>query len=208
VRVPRVQGEKLIVSQQQLVPEPQDESTSASQGNEAIYQHLYKPRNSNMPKDEHPSTFEETIPPYSYRAQDRAAQNQTDPAHSAHFHETNARVRRARRQRFSPDGDALENGYRPYQQQQQYSQVPPWARPQPQRNSHILRWLIMIVLAIILIKPLLILIGSLFLAGLTLLGVFILIPLVILGLLIIAGFVLTILGIVLGRVVWRGMWRW
>jgi hypothetical protein len=187
------------VSQQQLVPEPQDESTNGSQENEALHQHLYKPRNSNMPKDEHPSTFEETIPPYSYRAQDRAAQNQADAAHSAHFHETNARVRQARRQRFSPDGDALENGYRPYQQQQ-YSQVPPWARPQQQRNSHALRWFIIIVMAIVLIKPLLILIGGLFLAGLTALGIIILIPFIILGLLIIVGFVLAMLG--------RAMWRW
>jgi hypothetical protein len=191
------------VSQQQLVPEPQDESTNGSQENEAIYQHLYKPRNSNMPKDEHPSTFEETIPPYSYRAQDRAAQNPADPAQSAHFHETNARVRQARRQRFSPDGDALENGYRPYQQQQ-YFQVPPWARPQPQRNAHVLRWLFAIVMAIILIKPLLILVGGLFIASLSLLGIFVLIPFVILGILIIVGFVLALLGTVLGR----GMWRW
>ncbi len=205
-----LQGE-LIVSQQQLVPEPQDESANGSQENEEIDRHLYKPahtRGSAMPKEEHPSTFEETIPPYSYHAQDRVTQNPADPAHSAHFHETNARERQSRRRRFSPDGDALENGYQPYQQQQRmYSQVPPWARPQPQRNSHILRWLVLIVMAILLIKPLLALIGGLFLAGLTVLSLIILIPLIILGILILVGFVLAILGIVLGRAVWRSFWH-
>ncbi len=195
------------MSQQQLVPEPQDESTTDSQENEEIYQHLYKPRSSDMPKEEHPSTFEETIPPYSYHAQDRITQSPADPAHSAHFHETNARQRQSRRQRFSPDGDALENGYRPHQQQQ-YSRVPPWARPQPQRNSHVLRWLILIVIAIIFIKPLLALIGGLFIAGVTVLGLIILIPVIVLGILIIAGFVLAVLGIILGRAVWRSIWRW
>jgi membrane glycosyltransferase len=197
------------VSQQQLVPEPQDESANGSQENAEIDRHLYKSartRSSDMPKEEHPSTFEETIPPYSYHAQDRVTQNLTDPAHSAHFHETNARERQSRRRRFSPDGDALENGYRPYQQQQ-YHQVPPWARPQPQRNSHILRWLVLIVMTILFIKPLLVLLGALFLTGVTVLGLIILIPLIILGVLILVGVVLAILGIVLGRAVWRGIWH-
>ena len=194
------------MSQQQLVPEPQDESANGSQENEEIDRHLYKSahtRSSDKPKDEHPSTFEETIPPYSYHAQDRVAQNPADPAHSAHFHETNARERQARRRRFSPDGDALENGYRPYQQQ--YSQVPSWARPQRQRNSHFLRWLVLVILVILLIKPLLVLIGGLFLAGLT---VFILIPLIVLGVLLLVGLVLAIVGIVVGHAVWRSIWRW
>jgi hypothetical protein len=198
------------VSQQQLVPEPQDGSSSDSQGNEEIYKRPYKSaRSGNMPKDEHPSTFEETIPPHSYRAQDRVTHNTPDPRSGAHFHETNAHERQSRRRRFSPDGDALENGYQPYRQQQRvYTQVPPWARPQQHKNRHVLRWIVMLILAIILIKPLLILIGGLFLAGLTLLGFIILIPLIVLGALLLAGLVLAILGIVLGRAVWRGIWRW
>lgn len=197
------------MSQQELVPEPQDGSTTAAQENEEIYQRPYKAgraRNA-MPKEEHPSTFEETIPPYSYRAQDRVTQNTPDPAHGAHFHETNARERQSRRRRFSPDGDSLENGYRPYQQQQS-SQVPSWARPQPQKHSHFLRWLVLIVLAIVLIKPFLVLIGALFLAGLTVLAFIILIPFIILGVFLLAAFVLAILGIVMGRAVWRSIWRW
>ena len=198
------------MSQQQLVPEPQDGSMRVAQENEEIYQHPYKSarvRNA-MPKEEHPSTFEETIPPFSYRAQDRVTQNTPDPARGAHFHETNARERQSRRRRFSPDGDALENGYRPYQQQQRMSyQVPPWARPQQQRHSHFLRWFVLVVVAIVLIKPLLVLIGGLFLAGLTVLAFIILIPLIVLGVLLLAAVVLAILGLVLGRAMWRSIWR-
>ena len=198
------------MSQQQLVPEPQDGSSSGSQGNEELYKRPYKSaRSSNMPKDEHPSTFEETIPPYSYRAQDRITQNTPDPRNSAHLHETNAHERQSRRRRFSPDGDALENGYQPYRQQQRtYNQVPSWARPQQHKNTHFLRWIIMLALVIIFIKPLVILIGGLFLAGVTVLGLIILIPLIILGALLLAGLVLVILGMVLGRAVWRSIWRW
>jgi hypothetical protein len=198
------------VSQQQLVPEPQDGSSSDSQGNEEIYKRPYKAaRSSNMPKDEHPSTFEETIPPYSYRAQDRVTSNTPDAGSGAHLHETNAQQRQSRRRRFSPDGDALENGYQPYRQQQRmYGQVPSWARPQQHKNRHILRWIVLLVLAILFIKPLIILVGGIFFAGLTVLGLIILIPLIIVGALLLTGLVLAILGVVLGRAVWRSIWRW
>ncbi len=197
------------MSQQQLVPEPQDGSSSSSQGNEEIYKRPYKSaRSSNMPKDEHPSTFEETIPPYSYRAQDRVTQNTPEPANRAHFYETNASERQSRRRRFSPDGDALENGYQPYRQQQRMrSQVPSWARPQQHKNRHLLRWIILLVLVIVFIKPLIILIGGLFLAGLTVIGFIILIPLIVLGVLLVVGLMLAILGMGLGRAVWRSIWR-
>lgn len=195
------------MSQQQLVPEPQD---GDSQGNEEIYKRPYKAaRSSNMPKDEHPSTFEETIPPHSYRAQDRVTRNTPDPGSGAHLHETNAQQRQSRRRRFSPDGDALENGYQPYRQQQRmYGQAPSWARPQQHKNTHFLRWIIMLALVIIFIKPLVILVGGLFFAGLTVLGFIVLIPLIILGALLLIGLVLAVLGIVLGRAVWRSIWRW
>ncbi len=195
------------MSQQQLVPEPQD---GDSQGSEETYKRPYKAaRSSNMPKDEHPSTFEETIPPYSYRAQDRVTRNTPDPGSGAHLRETNAQERQSRRRRFSPDGDALENGYQPYRQQQRmYGQVPSWARPQQHKNKHLLRWIITLALVIIFIKPLIILVGGIFFAGLTVLGFIILIPLIVLGALLLAGLVLAILGLVLGRAVWRSIWRW
>ena len=199
------------MSQQQLVPEPQDGNSSDTQGSEEIYKRPYKSaRSKNMPKDEHPSTFEETIPPHSYRAQDRVTQNTPDPLSGAHFHETNAHERQSRRRRFSPDGDALENGYQPYRQQQQrvYNQVPPWARPQQHRSRRVLRWIVLFVLALVLIKPFLILMGGLLLAGLAVLGFIILIPLIIVGVLLLVGLMFAIFGIGLGRAVWRGIWRW
>jgi hypothetical protein len=200
------------MSQQQLVPEPQDGSEHG--GNEEIYQQYYKvakSKSGGVPKDEHPSTFEASIPPYSYRAQDTAthAYNSADPAYTAHPHEIDARARQYRRQRFSPDGDALENGYRPYQQQQRMQyQVPSWARPQQHNGPHVLRWLVLIVLGIVFIKLVLVLIGALFLVGLGVLAFIILIPLIVIGALLVAGVVLGILGIVLGRAVWRSGWRW
>ncbi len=201
------------MSQQHLVPEPQDGSERPANAgdNEEIYQQLYKSAKSksgDVPKDEHPSTFEASIPPYSYRAQDTTyAHNSADPAYNAHPHEMDTRARQYRRRHFSPDGDALENGYRPYQRQERMQyQVPSWARPQQHNGPHVLRWLVLIVLGIVLIKPLLVIIGALFLAGL--LAFIILIPLIILGVLIIAGVVLAILGIMLGRSIWHGGWRW
>ena len=188
------------MSQQEFAPQQ-------SAGDEEIYTQPYKAsqRNSSELKEEHPSTFEESIPPHSYRAQDSASQRSYDPAYTAHPHETDMRARRSRRWRFSPDGDALENGYRPYQQRQRmYYQPPMWARPQQHSGLRLLRWLALVVLAILLIKPLLILLGALFLAGLGILALIILIPLILIGTVL----VLTLIGLILGRAVWRGGWRW
>jgi hypothetical protein len=194
----------------QIMPEPQQgRKRPAGYGDEEVYRQPYKtPKSGNVPKDEHPSTFEATIPPYSYRAQDAASRRAYDPAHTAHPHETDERARRDRRRRFSPDGDALENGYRPYQQQQMYHQVPSWARPQQHNGPHVLRWIVLIVLGIILVKPLLILMGALFLAGLGMLAFIILVPLIVIGAVLVIALILTIFGLVLGRAVWRGGWRW
>lgn len=78
-----------------------------------------------------------------------------------------------RQQRFSPDGDAFEQQYRPYNRAQW--SVPPWAQPQKQNR----RWskiALLIVLALLLIKPLLILFA---IFGVLLLAV--VIPLVMIG---------------------------
>ncbi len=195
----------------QFIPEQQEGSERpASYGDEEIYRQPYKaPKGGNAPKDEHPSTFEASNPPYSYRAQDATSQRSYDPAYSAHPHETNERARQYRRRRFSPAGDALENGYRPYQQRQRmYYQVPIWARPQRHKGPRVLRWLVLIILGIILIKPLLLLLGALFLAGLGVLALIILIPLIVIGALLLAAIMLVISDLVLRRAVWRGGWRW
>src|SRR6266536_6133645 len=102
----------------QIIPEPQKgRKRPASSGDEEIYRQPYKtPESGNVPKDEHPSTFEASIPPYSYRAQDAASRRAYDPVHTAHPHETDERARRDRPRRFSPDGDARSKRSRPYPQ--------------------------------------------------------------------------------------------
>lgn len=116
-----------------------------------------------MPKNEHPSTFEDTIPPYSYPAQGMAAP-QSQAYTEAGKQTGQTRQQHIKRQQFSPDGDALEYGYRPYQHQAGYNyaaqQVPPWARPQ-QHNGRGLRWLVFIILGIVFLPPVLWLVGHL-----------------------------------------------
>lgn len=59
---------------------------------------------------------------------------------------------------YSPDGDAFETGYRPYErpynsygneggwQQQQQQQVPPWMRPQRNRGNFRWIWIVLFIL--------------------------------------------------------------
>ncbi len=114
-----------------------------------------------IPKNEHPSTFEDTIPPYSYPAQ-VAPQPQAYTEASKQARQT--RQQHTKRQQFSPDGDAFEYGYRPYQNRASYDyaaqQVPHWARPQ-QHNGRGLRWLVFIILGIVFLQPVLWLVGHL-----------------------------------------------
>ena len=117
----------------------------------------------NMPKNEHPSTFEQSIPPYSYRAQDAQPVEQEPMTYSARADQTGAMAQRrqeelrqqqAGQRQFSPDGDAFESGYRPFASGRQWQQVPWWARPQ--HNNHgVFRWLVFIILAVVFAKPIL-----------------------------------------------------
>lgn len=163
-----------------------------------------------MPKNEHPSTFEDTIPPYSYPAQGMAAPHYIE----ADKQTGQTRQQHAKRQQFSPDGDAFEYGYRPYQNQARYNyaaqQVPPWARPQ-QHNGRGLRWLVFIILGIVFLQPVLWIVGHLLAVLGILIGVTIfalLLPIIFV--LMLAGFVaifvfgaLSVLGINGRRRGWR-----
>jgi hypothetical protein len=136
------------MSQQELVPEPQSgQSQDHDEQHTWPWQRPKKRQHSDLLKEEHPSTFEESIPPHGYQAQDGAAYPQraapVERAESMH-----------RRQQFSPDGDAFEYGYRPYRQQAPAQQVPPWARPQRHRGRGIVFWIAAIALALILVKAL------------------------------------------------------
>jgi hypothetical protein len=102
-----------------------------------------------MPKNEHPSTFEEPFPTSSssgYQSQetvdstignDAGEKIQYQAGYTGHTGHTGTTGNTGQRG-FSPDGDAMESGYRPYNAYQPAgtiasSFVPPWARPQ--RNS-------------------------------------------------------------------------
>lgn len=150
------------MSRQEFAPEPQEqegrqgwqEQSAQSWDRAEIYP--YKPyhwstrsKTGDMLKNEHPSTYEGSIPPYSYRAQESASHREQPTR--VQPTEKQQRERGQRRQRFSPDGDAFEHGYRPYKNNTVESQVPPWARPQ-RHNRHVLRWIVLIVLGIVLIK--------------------------------------------------------
>jgi hypothetical protein len=127
------------MSQQQLVPEPPQNQDGSGQS----YRYKAARRSGDILKEEHPATFEETVPSYSYPAQDRVTYNRGG---------NGRRESRARqRQRTDDDGDAFETGYRPYQQHS-YRQVPPWARPQRHRGMHIWRWLFVLILILLAIK--------------------------------------------------------
>ncbi len=138
-----------------------------------------KPNTGNVPKNEHPANFEDSlsdIPPYSYAAQDRPAQ---DP-----YTQPTPQQQQRRHYNFSPDGDAMEHGYRPYGSYN--GQVPPWARPQRGNKSG--RIIIFIILGFLLIKPLLALLAALvLLAGVALAGLLVVGGLLFVSMLIVFG---------------------
>ena len=141
-----------------------------------------RPNTGNIPKNEHPANFEDSIaglppiPPYSYQAQDR-------PTQGTYMNTPPQQQQQARRNNLSPDGDAMEHGYRPYGSYQR--QVPPWARPQ--RGNKAGRVIIFVILGFMLLKPLLALLGFLLLAGVALVGLFVVAGLVLISMFVVFG---------------------
>lgn len=167
----------------------------------------------NMPKNEHPSTFEESIPPYSYKAQDGPERSSAPHEQLRSTGEQSYQKQQQQQQYYSPDGDAFEQGYQPYASMQQQF-VPPWARPQ--RNAmKPWRWVVLVVLGVLLIKPVLILAGIAiagigFLLGAALLVV--LLPIIIIFSLlavfsVMALIVMSVLGVPIRPGRWWGQWR-
>ncbi|HTK09726.1 MAG TPA: hypothetical protein VL485_21320 [Ktedonobacteraceae bacterium] len=196
------------MSQQEFFPSPQ--SSQADELGDAEIS-IQRPRSwsnqdktGDVTKNEHPSAYEEELPPYSYPAQNHRTVNK-EREESADKQETRQRAQ----QHFSPDGDAMEYGYRP-------RQAPPWARPQPQRKRHVLSWVLMIILIILLIKMIPLLAAIIFaLLGIGLFLVLLPILIVLVFVAIFAGLVLFLLsrmGIPVGRSLfhmrrWNNGWR-
>lgn len=191
------------MSQQEFFPESQSHTREQSLDHdelERIRPWQARSKTSDMPKSEHPSAYEESLPPYSYRAQDSASAT-LRPPEAEHAARSRRDEHWQQRQQFGPDGDAFEQGYRPYTHYNMYQQVPPWARPQ-HHGRGVLRWVVLAILGVLLIKPLLFLLGGMFILGITLVAL--------VGFLavcaIIALIALALLGVPLGR--WDVARRW
>jgi hypothetical protein len=164
------------MSQQEFQAQSQEEKQNQAALNEdrkntsrtQSYYRSRKNRTGAMPKSEHPSTFNEMVPPYSYQAQDgsNANRQQEQPAASKR------QEQRARRQDFSPDGDAFETGYRPYARRATQNYAPLWARPQRHSGRTILFALLAILLIPLVFKLLVLLLSLLafFFVGFLFLG--------------------------------------
>ncbi|QBD80325.1 hypothetical protein EPA93_31885 [Ktedonosporobacter rubrisoli] len=192
------------MSQQEFVPEPQNQDEQILEnGQKNEYKSYYwstTPHSGNIPKDEHPSTFEASLPAYSYPAQDTR--------------------QGLRREAEYAEGQAREyrTETRSYQGQRRFqAQVPSWARPQRHAGKPIMRILGIVLLAIVLIKaiPIMLalaaaLIGAL--AFVLLLPIIILLAILI-PFAIIAIVILSALGISLGGLLrprrhsWSQRWR-
>jgi hypothetical protein len=146
-----------------------------------------KRRKHEGPKSEHPSTYDESIPPLSYHAQDhRQAASSSSPKAEASPEAT---------QKTSSDGAIPKMAHRPYSQYTGGWQVPSWARQQ-QNNSKTIPPLVWFIIGIILFPPLLyIIINIIF----PLLLLFILFVLIVMGILLLAFVIIATLWFI-GRV--------
>jgi hypothetical protein len=111
------------------------------------------------PKSEHPSTYDESIPPLSYHAQDAVQASSSSPGTQRSAAKKPQKSRQSLNAGNSSDADAFETTYRPYSQYTGRWQVPPWARPQ-QNNAGALRNLILLIMGILLIPMLCVVLNS------------------------------------------------
>lgn len=133
------------MSQQEFVPRPQEQQSSSSQEDQEFYypQHPYN-WSGNLdaqaePRDVPPSSYSEAPGQEEYQERDYAAglpprgrivdalpssqsQRQQGSARSNSTYDPN-------------DGDAFEQGYRPFSTPNSRYSVPPWARPQRHRRG-------------------------------------------------------------------------
>ena len=133
------------------------------------------------PKSEHPSTYDEFIPPLSYRAQDQRQASSSPKAETrpAATHSTSSRA------------DDLKMAHRSYNQYTRDWQVPSWAKPQ-QNNSGAAWFFVLVVLGVLAFPVLYFVITVI----LPLIALFFLIVLVVLGALLLAFVIIAALWII------------
>jgi hypothetical protein len=207
------------MSQQEFFPESQDPRQTGWSADNTRYQKQKGKRAQSgaEPKSEHPSAFEDSLPPHTYRAQDQPLFHETDQQQqqktARSYPAPGSTVRNAPHsnyQRFSSPSPTHQGpgNQRPSQQQRQW-QTPWWARPQQRYQRVIPTWLIILGVLFLLI-PLLPLIFTMISILITGLVVIILIPFILIGLALLvalAWFILMLAGVVpRRRRNWWGRW--
>jgi uncharacterized membrane protein len=159
------------MSQQELMPEPrlsqssQESYKAQSQGRQSWsgaetdaqpYNWSRRSRSSDLPKSDHPSTFEDSLPPYSYPAQD-----QTTPTQKSIPEQSTHRQQQARTHDASAGRGTSTGTYQSYSHVQQ--QTLWWTQPQANRVNNS-RWIGIFLLALVLLVsiPVLCSIGTAF----------------------------------------------
>jgi len=161
------------MSQQELMPEPRSSQSSQesykaqSQGRQSWsgaeidgqpYNWSRRSKNSELPKSDHPSTFEDSLPPYSYPAQDQAMlTRESNP-------EPNTQRQQQARTHDASTGRGISTGtYQPYSQYNPQQQIPWWTQPQENTTDNS-KWIGLLLLALVLLVsvPVLCSIGTAF----------------------------------------------
>lgn len=139
------------MNQQEFEPGSQSEQQNSSNEEDEIQHPQYpyswsgKVNPEAVPRDEPPSSYDATVMQQGYRAQTSSNANAPGSSQSP----TGGRY-----EHVAPesDGDAYEQGYRPYNTynaRQSGQGVPPWARPQPHpRNPVRFAFIILVLLGV------------------------------------------------------------
>ena len=201
------------MSQQEFVPRSQSGGQDALNDEDEIYQPQYpyhwsgKLDKAGAPRDEPPSSYAEPEMQRGYQAQDYAsAAKQQNSATNNAGQQWPGNQGRGARQQFAPDGDAFEQGYRPYNRynvgqggQGGQGGVPPWARPQSQRRGSF-GWIFLLIFLLFMIRPIGLLLGGLgALVGISFFAIVLPIILILL--------MLSIFRLVLRSAFWPGRYR-
>jgi hypothetical protein len=139
------------MSQQEFEMGQQANQQNSSNEEDEIHQPQYpyswsgKINKEGVPRDEPPSSYDATVMQQGYRAQTPNTPNA--PTQQAQVSNQYQSIPPA------GDGDAYEQGYRPYRYQgTQGQRVPPWARPQPHpRNPARFAFIILVLLGVSLL---------------------------------------------------------
>lgn len=167
------------MSQQELMPEPQShqssqeasqerQSWSGTEINAQIYSRPQRSKITNLPKSDHPATFEGSLPLHSYPAQNRTMPTQQSNSEPSTQWQQQAQAQGSR---------TGTSAYQPYSQYNAPQQVSWWAQPQ-EDSMDISKWigLVLLVLITLMCIPMVCSLGTVFIS---LVFVFSLLPIII-----------------------------